>query len=94
MDHEKGVWRPPLWAWGFYAGAIALLCAGVAIAFHGFLWLGVSVVVLAFVLCSIATAALSGLVLPRRDVRCHNCGYDLDGLPNAIKCPECGQALP
>ena len=32
--------------------------------------------------------------MPRiEDLHCSNCGYDLSGLPDKSRCPECGQSF-
>jgi hypothetical protein len=93
VSHQNKGWRPPLWTWGCYAVGIGTFVAGVVIMFQGRLYIGVAVVVAAFLMTSVATAGLSGLYPHHKGQRCPSCGYDLAGLSAQTRCPECGQAL-
>jgi hypothetical protein len=93
------IWRHMGWRWILFLPLVGLI--GLSVVYiesphsTGWLWnftliFGkglVWVIALPFVA---AGYAISSAVAARKDPFCIHCGYDLNGLPDHHKCPECG----
>lgn len=82
------------WRWSYFAPALLLTLllifvprAGVSLLIYGWklIIFAVAIPLIAF------GAAARGVIRNRKDPFCIHCGYSLTGLPDAHRCPECGQ---
>jgi hypothetical protein len=67
--------------------------AGVLFAAPGLLWIGFKLIsLLVSVVISVAGYGIRRAVQARNEPFCIFCGYNLNGLPDHYRCPECGRA--
>jgi len=101
---EPPWWKPTLgdslrqlgWRWVFMLPAVLVLVGIVASFFIRdlglFLFINVKLILLAGgIAFGFAAKGLREAVRLRRDPFCIHCGYNLNGLPDGHRCPECGR---
>jgi hypothetical protein len=92
----REAWRHLGWRWLLFLPAAGVICLVAAMVVEpdmaGFVWiLGPKLMIMILCLPFVAAGyALKRGVQARSGLFCIHCGYDLSGLPDHHRCPECG----
>lgn len=92
----RNAWRYLGWRWVLFLPALAVLCAMAAVVIEPrliqYVWfIGFKLLIILLCLPFIAAGyAMKSGVQARKEPFCIHCGYDLSGLPDNHRCPECG----